>query len=398
MTTIAIVGGGIAGLGAAYALAPAHRVEVFDAGADPGGHARTVDVGALAVDTGFIVYNEVNYPQLTRLFAELGVRTQPSVMSFSVECGCGVAWSSRRPWRAGRALFGEILRFLRTAEGSAGDARTLDEFLRAEGYSESFRRHYLMPMTAALWSAPPARALAMPTSFVLAFFRNHSLLGLRRRRWRTVVGGSRSYVDALLARTGVAVHRSTPVHTVVREPDGVTIVTGEGDRARFDAVVIAVPAPRALALLADPSDDERRLLGVFTTARNETVLHTDRRFLPRRPGERSAWNYQAARCGELPPVATVTYSANRLQRLTADEEYCITLNRRAEIDPAAILSVHDDEHPQMTIESHAAQSELATLNGRRRTAFAGAWQGNGFHEDGLVSGARAAASLHEALS
>ncbi len=398
MAAVAVVGGGVAGLGAAHALAAERRVVVFDAGSHPGGHARTVDVGPLTVDTGFIVYNEANYPRLTRLFGELGVHTRPTVMSFSVECRCGVAWSSRRPWRAGRGLLAEILRFLRTAESSDRDPRTLDEFLRAEGYSESFRRHYLVPMTAALWSAPPGRALSMPTSFVLTFFRNHNLLGLRRRRWRTVVGGSRRYVDALLSNPGIVVRRETRVAAVAREPDGVGLVTADGVEERFDAVVVATSAPRALALLTDPSTDERRLLGAFETAANETVLHTDARFLPRRRGERSAWNYQSATCGELAPAPTVTYSANRLQGLPSGQEYCITLNRTGEIDPSAILAVHADEHPQMTIESHAAASELSTLDGPRRTAFAGAWQGYGFHEDGLASGLRAAAAIERALA
>ncbi len=394
---VAVVGGGIAGLGAAHALARRHVVELFDDAERPGGHARTVRVGRHAVDTGFIVYNELNYPRLTRLFRELGVRTQLSPMSFSVECACGVAWSSRRPWRAGPRLLAEILRFLRTADASAGDDRTLDEYLGEEHYSESFRRHYLMPMTAALWSAPPGHCLEMPVSFVFAFFRSHGLLGLRRRRWRTVVGGSRAYVSKLLAGSDVLVHEATPVRVVSRAAGEVTLVTGHGAQQRFDAALLAVSPPSALALLDDPSDDERRLLGAFRTTRNETVLHTDDRFLPRRRGERSAWNYQAPHCGATATLPTVTYSANRLQRLDAGEEYCVTLNRTAEIDPATVIAVHHDEHPQTTLASHAAQVELPDLDGRRRTAFAGAWQGNGFHEDGLVSGLRAAAALEKAL-
>lgn len=395
---IAVVGGGIAGLGAAHALSRRHAVALFDAGPHPGGHARTVDVGPLPVDTGFLVYNEVNYPRLTGLFHELGVRSRPTVMSFSVECGCGVAWSSRRPWRAGPRLLAEITRFLRTAEEAADDPRTLDELVSDEGYSESFRRHYVMPMTSALWSAAPESALRVPAAFVLAFFRNHGMLGLRRRRWRTVVGGSRSYVDALIARSGVAVHAATTVRAIARDADGVTVVAVDGTERRFDAVVVAVSAPRALGLLADPCDDERRLLGAFRTTANETVLHTDARLLPGRRGDRSAWNYQSPRCGLASPLPTLTYSANRLQHLAANEEYCITLNRTPELDPTSVIAVHADEHPQFTHESQAAQAELPVLNGPRRTAFAGAWQGYGFHEDGLASGLRAAAALEEALA
>ncbi len=395
---IAVVGAGVAGLGAAHELAGAHTVELFEAGSRPGGHARTERVGPLAIDTGFIVYNEINYPRLTRLVHELGVPTQPSVMSFSVECGCGVSWASRRPWRAGRRLLYDIQRFLRTARVAAGDPRTLDAWLVDEGYSESFRRHYLRPMTSSLWSAPPGLALDMPASLVLAFFRNHGLLGLRRHRWRTVSGGSSTYVDALLRRQGLRVHLDTAVETIIRGARGVTIVDDEGLERSYDGVVIAVAAPRALRLLDDPSDDERRLLGAFATTHNETVLHTDCSLLPARESDRSSWNYRSPDCVEPGLLPTLTYSANRLQRLTTETEYCITLNSAADIDPAAIVKVYDDSHPQMRGESHRAWPLLNGLNGVRRTAFAGAWQGYGFHEDGLASGFRAAESLQRSLA
>jgi predicted NAD/FAD-binding protein len=398
VTTIAVVGAGAAGIGAAYVLAGEYPVDVLDAGVRPGGHARTVRVGGLSIDTGFIVYNEDNYPRLTGLFAELGICTQPTVMSFSVECGCGVAWSSRRPWRAGPHLLREILRFLRSDPVPAGDTRTLAELLGDQGYSDSFLSHYLRPMTSALWSAPPGQALDMPASLALAFFENHGMLGLRRRRWRTVAGGSETYVAAVLRRGGVTARSEIDVRSVSRDDDGVALVDADGLERRYDSVVLAVSAPRALALLADPSDDERRLLGAFATTSNETVLHTDARFLPRLPGDRSAWNYQSPDCTAPGPLPTLTYSANRLQRLDAETEYCITLNRTADIDPARIVAVHDDEHPQMTLASHAAQHELPLLNGVRRTAFAGAWQGNGFHEDAFASGIRAAESLGRALA
>ncbi len=373
-------------------------MELYDARSRPGGHARTERVGPLAIDTGFIVYNEANYPRLTRLFHELGVPTRPSTMSFSVECGCGVSWASRRPWRAGPRLLREIARFLRTARVAPGDPRTLDAWLADERYSESFRHHYVRPMTASLWSAPPGLALDMPASLVLAFFRNHGMLGLRRRRWRTVSGGSSTYVDALLRRRGLSVHVDTPVETIIRGAQGITIVAGEGLERRYDGVVIAVAAPRALRLLDDPSEEERRLLGSFATTRNETVLHTDCSLLPSREGDRSSWNYRSPSCAEPGPLPTLTYSANRLQRLALEAEYCITLNSTADIDPAAIVEVYDDEHPQMTSESHGTWPQLRRLNGVRRTAFAGAWQGYGFHEDGLASGFRAAESLQRSLA
>ncbi|MBM3678904.1 MAG: amine oxidase, partial [Actinobacteria bacterium] len=206
---IAIVGSGIAGLGAAYVLSRGHEVEVFEAAPRIGGHVNTIDVGTHPVDTGFIVHTPRTYPLLTRLFAELGVATQESVMSFSVECGCGVAWSSRRPLRAGR-LLGEIVRFLRTAGDADAGGRSFDRFVAEEGYSDAFRWHYVVPMTSALWSAAPEDALAFPASYAIDFFANHGMLGLRRHRWRTVVGGSRAYVAALLARLPGPVHAATP--------------------------------------------------------------------------------------------------------------------------------------------------------------------------------------------
>jgi predicted NAD/FAD-binding protein len=391
--TIAIVGTGVAGLGAAYALSRTGDVELFEANHSAGGHTRTTDHAGLALDTGFIVHNAANYPELARLFGELGVETQPSEMSFSVECPCGVAWSSRRPWRAGPRLLSEILRFLRSAEPADANGATFDGFLRQEGYSASFRWHYLVPMTSAIWSTAPGGALELPAAFGLEFFQRHGMLGLRRHRWRTVVGGSRAYVEAILSRIDRPLHTGLPVRSISRGDGGVTLVTADGETRRFRGVVVATSAPRALALLEDPSPDERRLLGAFPTTRNETVLHTDRRFLPRRSSDRSSWNYQSAACGVATPRPTMTYSLNRLQRLESDKEYCVTLNRSDEIDPDAVIATFEDSHPQMTFESVAAQAELPLLNGRRHTAFAGAWQGYGFHEDGLVSGLRAAAAL-----
>jgi len=390
--TVAVVGTGIAGLGAAYALSRTTGVELFEAAGRPGGHVRTLRVGEEPVDTGFIVYNEVNYPLLTRLFAELGVPTRPTEMSFSCECACGVAWSSRRPWRAGR-LLAEIVRFLRTAADADVTGKTLAQFLHDEAYSSAFRRHYLVPMASALWSSGPEDVLAIPAETGIAFFRTHGLLGLRRRRWRTVVGGSQTYVDTLLRRIGAPLHTETPVRSIRRLPGSVELIVGDGSVRRFDGVVVATHAPDALALLADPSTDEQRVLGAFTTTRNETVLHTDARLLPRRSGDRASWNHRSARCTDGSSLPTVTYSMNRLQGLAAATEILVTLNRTAEIDPEAIMQVIDDAHPQMTFASLAARAELPLLNGQRRTAFAGAWQGYGFHEDGLASGLRAAAAL-----
>ena len=391
--TIAIIGTGIAGLGAAHALSTVHDVELYEASPTPGGHANTVSHAGLALDTGFLVHNEANYPNLTRLFRELGVRTQASEMSFSMSCGCGLAWSSRRPWRAGPSLLREILRFLRTAGDADADGKTFDRFLLDEGYSDSFRWHYLVPMTAALWSTAPGDALEFPASAGIDFFRNHSMLGLRRHRWRTVSGGSRTYVDALVDRLGAPLSVDAPVRSVARTTDGVEIRRADDSVRRVDGVVIATSAPRALALLEDPSPDEREMLSAFETTANETVLHTDPRFVPSRRSDRSSWNYQSPGCGVLAERPSLTYSLNRLQKLETETEYCVTLNRTDEIDEASVIRVIDYEHPRTTFASLAAAEKARSFGVARSTAFAGAWQGNGFHEDGLASGLRAAAAF-----
>ena len=389
---VAVVGSGVAGLGAAYALSRVHQVELFEQDGRVGGHVHTVEHDALGLDTGFIVHNERNYPLLTRLFRELGIPTQPSEMSFSVSCGCGVEWSGRRPYLAGR-LLREVVRFLRTARDSAYENLTLAQYVLANGYSRSFQTHYLVPLTAAIWSTAPERTLEFPAAAAIRFFDNHSMLGFRRHRWRTVVGGSRTYVERLLERAGAVVHTHAPVRAVRRDDLGVEIVAGDAAPRRFDRVVIATHPDQALRLLVDASAAERRLLGAFRFTENDTVLHTDERLLPRRLGARAAWNYRLDACTAGATKPTMTYYLNRLQRLDADRHYCVTLNRTPEIREDSIIRRMTYEHPQVTFESLEAQGRLHELNGPRHTAFAGAWQGHGFHEDGLAAGIRAAAAL-----
>jgi len=390
---IAIIGTGIAGLGAAYALSRLHEVELFEAGPTAGGHAHTVTHDSLDLDTGFIVHNAPNYPNLTRLFRELGVATQESEMSFSVSCGCGLEWSSRRPWRAGPRLLREIARFLRTAGSADAAGKTFDRFLRDERYSDSFRWHYLVPMTSALWSTAPGDALDFPAPYGIEFFRNHAMLGLRRNRWRTVSGGSRVYVEALLERIGARVNLGAPVRSLRRTEGGVVVRAGDDTTRAFDGVVVATSAPRALGLLEDASATEREILSAFETTANETVLHTDARLLPQRPSNRASWNYQSPSCGEDAGRPTLTYSLNRLMRLETPVEHCVTLNRTGEIEPSAVIATVAYEHPRVTFESLAAAERARAHGVERHTAFAGAWQGNGFHEDGLASGLRAAAAF-----
>ena len=397
---IAVVGAGISGLGAAYLLSRAHDVELFEREERAGGHVNTIEHRGLGLDTGFIVHNEPNYPYLNRLFRELGVRTQDSEMSFSVGCGdCGLEWSGRRPFAQRRnlvsrqhlGLLAEVARWLRTAVSTldASEGLSLGQYSDRHGYSRRFRSHFLVPLTAALWSTAPERALDFPASYAIRFFEHHGMLGLGRFRWRTVTGGSRGYVRALLARFPGPVHLRQGVRAVSRSGAGVEVRTEDGATARFDKVVLATHADQALRLLADPSTEERSALSAFAYTSNDAVLHTDQRFLPRTRAARASWNYQLN--GSAKP--TVTYYLNRLQQLDADEHYCVTLNRAAEIDPGRILMQTVYEHPLYTHETLRGQRELEALAGRRHTVFAGAHLGNGFHEDGLTSGVRAAATL-----
>lgn len=394
---IAVIGSGIAGLGAAYALSHAHEVEVFERDSYAGGHTNTVEHAVagrtIQLDTGFIVHNERAYPNLIRLFRELGVRTQDSEMTFSVSCGRhGLEYSGRRPPLARMTL--EIARFLHRAPRVLDDPRYADwsvsRYVAEEGYSAGFRDHFLVPLCSALWSTAPSRTLDFPLLYAVRFFANHGMLGFRRLQWKAVAGGSQTYVRALLERLRVRLRAE--VRSVARDPDGVTVRVN-GDAGRFDGVVIATHADQALALLEDPSDEERRLLGAFRTTENETVLHTDERFLPRRVSARGSWNYQLPDCGAPATRPTITYYLNRLQRLDEEQHFCVTLNRTEEIDPERVIRRISYRHPLVTLESMRAQPELPRLNGPRHTAFAGAWQGFCFHEDGLRSGLAAAGAF-----
>ncbi|MGI9112129.1 MAG: NAD(P)/FAD-dependent oxidoreductase [Gaiellaceae bacterium] len=397
---VAVVGAGISGLGAAYLLDRTHDVTVFECDSRAGGHTHTIRHDGLALDTGFLVHNTRNYPLLGRLFGELGVRTQESQMSFSVGCAaCGLEYSGRRPFAQRRRLasprFGvllwEIGRWLRTARRSLDEAdyeqHTLEAYLDEHRYSRGFRRHFLVPLTSALWSTAPGRALEFPAAYAIRFFDNHGMLGLRRFAWQTVSGGSDTYVRALSERLGSKLQLGLGARSLRRDPDGIELTTDDGERHRFDKVVVATHADQALALLEDPSEDERHVLGAFAYTRNEAVLHTDDRLLPRARTARAAWNYRLGDDGR----PTVTYSLNRLQSIAGEKEYCVTLN-----EPVAdehVIRRLTYEHPLFTIDALRAQRELPALCGPRHTHFAGAHHGNGFHEDGLASGIRAAGEL-----
>ena len=390
---IGIVGSGISGLGAAHALARVHDVHVFEQEHRAGGHANTVVHHGLALDTGFLVHNVRNYPLLTRLFGELGVATHESDMSFSVSCrACGLEYSGRRPFaqpaNAARpsylALLWEIGRWLRSAR-PGDDSQSLGEYLDAHGYSQHFRRHFLVPLTSALWSTAPSRALEFPASYAIGFFANHGMLGFGRFRWRTVTGGSRRYVEAIAERLGDRLRLGQGVRSVRRSPDFVELRVGD-EVERFDRVVLATHADQALALLEDATPDEQRVLGAFDYTANEAVLHTDSHFLPRTPTARASWNYRLGDDGR----PTITYHLNRLQALDAERDYCVTLNE--DVPDEHVLERFTYEHPLFTVDTLRAQRELPRLVGGR-THYAGAYFGNGFHEDGLASGLAVARAL-----
>jgi uncharacterized protein len=390
---IAVVGSGVSGLGAAYLLARAHEVHLFERDGRPGGHANTVLHDGLALDTGFLVHNERNYPLLSRLLHELGVSTHESDMSFSVSCsGCGLEYSGRRPFAQPAnatspgflSLLWEIGRWLRTARPE-DEAQSLGDYLDACGYSPRFRHHFLVPLTSALWSTAPGRALEFPAAYAIQFFDNHGMLGFRRFHWRTVTGGSRRYVDAIANGLGDRLRLGSGVRSLRRAGDGVELRIGDHVE-RFDRVVLATHADQALALLEDPTAEERRVLGGFAYTTNEAVLHTDSRFLPRTQSARASWNYRLGDEGR----PTITYHLNRLQGLGAERDYCLTLNEH--VPEEHVLQRFTYEHPLYTVATLKAQAELSRLTGGR-THYAGAYFGNGFHEAGLASGVAVARSL-----
>jgi uncharacterized protein len=408
--TIAVIGGGISGLTAAFVLSRTDRVTLFEADGQLGGHADTHLAGArqAPVDTGFIVYNERTYPLLTRLFAELGVQTQESDMSMSVSCsGCGVSYAGQRGLAGlsagvrhggGRYLrmLTEVPRFHRAGRrvlesGTFGDL-PFGEFLHAEGFSEYFGTHFAIPLVAAVWSCPSGMALRYPAGYLFAFLSNHGMLSVSgSARWRTVTGGSRRYVERIAARLA-DVRLSCPVRSVRRLGDGVRIREASGAVTRFDAVVIATHPDQALRLLDPPTRDERDVLGSFGYTANQTVLHTDARLLPPREAVRASWNY-ALDCRAAGPSRTrISYHLNRLQNLPPGEDYIVTLGAGADVDSARVVKVMQYAHPAYTRESVAAQRRLPGL-ATATTAFAGAYHGWGFHEDGCRSGLAAAVAL-----
>lgn len=421
---IAIVGAGVSGLVAAYLLRREHQVQIFEANAYAGGHANTVTVARedgseVALDVGFIVYNERTYPGFTRLLAELDVPTQPSDMTFSVRCeeedfefssrgARGYLAQRRNLFRPGHyRMLLDVVRFQRDARRALrrdeGHDISFAEYLEQGGFGESFRRRLIVPLLASTWSNAPAHILTFPAHYLFKFLETHGVLSANSiPEWRWVQGGSRSYVQRLLgALPEGTLNLMAPVAAVRRDggPEGgATLDLGGGDQRRFDAVVLACHSDQALAMLADADEDERAALGGLRYKPNRVVLHTDERFLPRREWARAAWNYHAETSHTMDlSKLTMTYDLNRLQQLDLgpedDTHYCVSTNPSSALDPSKVIAEFDYSHPVFEASTLEAQAALRRINGRRQTYFAGAYTGYGFHEDGLQSGVEVARRL-----
>ena len=407
---IAVIGAGVSGLGAAWALRNAHDVTVFEKRDRLGGHANTVTIDydgrAIDVDTGFIVFNKLNYPNLTALFEHLGVATFDSDMSFGFSLDKQLEWSSNGlagvladPANIIRPQFlrmlRDILRFNDRAQKDLGAAAlvglSLGEYLDRLGVGAQFRHNYLLPMGAAIWSSTEAEMEAYPAEAFVRFFNNHRLMHANRPVWGTVKGGSRSYVRVFERDLKAAGVTFAPGADQVRRTDtGVVVTDIDGQTHRFDEVILACHSDQALRLLADAGEEEAELLASIPYAPNEAVLHRDESLVPRRKNARAAWSYlrEAGQNG-----AAVTYDMNRLQNISADTPLYVTLNPMRQPDPALTFGRYQYDHPQFTAPGMAAQRIFNRIQGVRRTWFAGAWLGYGFHEDGLRAGLRVALRL-----
>jgi predicted NAD/FAD-binding protein len=403
---LAIVGSGVSGLVVAHLLHPQHDITVFEARDRIGGHVHTIQhedgAGEWHVDTGFIVYNEANYPLFSKLLRRLEIATQPSTMSFSVRCdrtGLEYNGSTLRQLFVQKrnlvnpAYYGmirDILRFNRDApKAIAKGVRGLSigEYLESGRYSSRLADHYLVPMGSALWSMPPGRVLEMPAEFFVRFFENHGMLAVDNRpEWRVIQGGSNRYVETLVGPFRDRIRTRCPVTSVRRTPDAV-LVNGE----RFDQVVLACHSDQALEMLADPGPGEREVLGALPYQTNRVVLHTDTSVLPQRERGWGSWNYHIR--GEEDAPVTVTYNMNMLQSLAADRTFCVTLNPPEWIDPAAVIYETSYSHPLYTLEGMEAQARHREISGVDRIHYCGAYWGFGFHEDGVRSGVEVATRL-----
>ncbi len=407
---IAVIGTGIAGLTSAYLLNRQHQVDVYEANDYIGGHTHTHDVEldgkTFAVNTGFIVYNDWTYPNFIKLMEQLGVQTEASNMSFSVRCeNTGLEYNGNnlnslfaqrrnlfRPsfWK----MIKDILRFNKQSlalveQDNFRDDETLGEFFQREGYGQDFIYYYIVPMGAAIWSASYDTMLSFPLAFFLRFFKNHGLLSVSNRpQWRVLTGGSRSYVGPITASFKDNIFLNCAVDKIERDADGVTVHSSRGIN-RYDQVVLACHSDQALAMLAEPSDAEQQILSAIPYQMNDVVLHTDRRFMPKRKLAWASWNYHIPQ--RSTDCAMLTYYMNLLQNFgETSEPLLVTLNRNSEIDPQKIIKRLRYSHPVFTQDGMAAQARHNEINGQQRTYFCGAYWLNGFHEDGVNSALRVA--------
>lgn len=400
---IAIIGAGISGLTAAYRLHQRHQIRLFEAAGYPGGHTNTVDVQVererFAIDTGFIVFNDWTYPNFIQMLDEVGVDSDPTVMSFSVRDDVADleynGHSLRTLFAQRRNLFrptfyrllADILRFNRNAIGCIDECReetTVGEFLVRYRYSEIFANQYLLPMGAAIWSCPIGTFAEFPIRFIVEFYQNHGLLSVTKRpTWRVIRGGSRNYVDKLTAGFQDRIRLNAPVVQVTRSDDSVHVQTLHGEPEAFDHVIFACHSDQALRILgAAASRVEREVLSHFPYGRNVATLHTDCSVLPRRRRAWAAWNYRVCRGSH---GATVTYNMNLLQGIPSSQTFCVTLNDEDTINPKQVLRRFEYHHPIFTTRRKFAQNRHEELINVNRTSFCGAYWGNGFHEDGVNS-------------
>ena len=420
---VVIIGAGIAGLTSAWLLhhhasklpdgSPAFAITVFENAARLGGHTATVAVesksGMLQIDTGFIVYNDWTYPNFIKLLQEIGVDNQVTDMSFSVSCAdTGLEYSgnnldtlfAQRKNLLSQAyllMLWNIVRFNRQsvadlAQGKIDADMTLEKYLRDNGYEGLFVSHYLVPMCAAIWSASTRVVLDFPLLFFVQFFKNHGLLSITNRpQWRVIRGGSKQYIAPLTAGFSDKIRLDSKIAAVTRTATSVQLLMHDGQVEHFDEVIFACHSDQALQLLGDAGPEEKAILGAIPYLNNEVVLHTDTTLLPRHRKAWAAWNYLLSK--EQQNAAVLSYDMNILQSLPGDQTYCVTLNASDRIDPRKIIGEYQYAHPSFSLASAAAQQQWATINGVKRSWFCGAYWGNGFHEDGVVSAKRVAQGL-----
>ena len=419
---IAIIGAGISGLTAAYKLSPLHEITLFEANDYLGGHTNTVDVEFSgqrhAIDTGFIVFNDWTYPNFIELLDELGVRSRPTSMSFSVRSEPddleyngsslnGLFAQRRNLLRPGfYRMMADIVRFNREAPQQVlgtqtGDHTTVGEYLSRYRYSAEFTNHYLLPMGSAIWSCPLGTFENFPIRFIVEFYRNHGLLSLRHRpTWRVIEGGSRSYVVKMVRSLAERVRIQTPIERVLRQKDSVLVQPTGQLAQRFDHCIFACHSDQALRILADPTPAEQTILSEFPYGSNSAILHTDQSVLPKRRRAWASWNYHlfSSSRDSKAQSASVTYCMNLLQNLRSQHVINVTLNSDERVDDSKVLRRFVYHHPIFTTRRNAAQARHSELINANRTSYCGAYWGNGFHEDGVVSALRVCSvlsKLHE---